>query len=142
VDRLGDDRHACWDGGATTAAQAAGVCAGVADGPRAILEEIEASAFPVWCRGFAPITTRLYDLGGRVNMPVCLGGLVIMPGDGVLCDDRGVLAMPPHEAEAEARGPQTPIGRAGGAGQANTGAHLGVLSGARAKVIAGARSPG
>ena len=103
VDRLGDDRHACWGGGVTVAAKAAGAKAGVVDGPCTDLEEIEASSFPMWCRGLAPITTRLYDLGGRLNMPVAIGGAVVMPGDAVLCDESGVLVLPPGEAEAEAR---------------------------------------
>lgn len=103
VDRLGDDRHACWGGGVTVAAKAAGAKAGVVDGPCTDLEEIEASDFPMWSRGFAPITTRLYNLGGRLNHPVSIGGTVVMPGDAVLCDDSGVLVLPPHEAEAEAR---------------------------------------
>jgi regulator of RNase E activity RraA len=103
VDRLGDDRHACWGGGVTVAAKAAGAVAGVVDGPCTDLEEVEASDFPLWGRGIAPITTRLYNLGGRINMPVSIGGVVVMPGDAVLCDDTGVLVLPPGEAEAEAR---------------------------------------
>src|ERR1700692_2578957 len=102
VDRLGDDRHACWGGGVTIAAKAAGARAGVVDGPCTDLEEIEASGFPVWCRGFAPITTRLYDLGGRLNMPVSLGGVVVMPGDVVLCDDSGVRVVRPRRGVAGA----------------------------------------
>jgi regulator of RNase E activity RraA len=77
--------------------------AGVVDGPCTDLEEVEASDFPLWGRGIAPITTRLYNLGGRINMPVSIGGVVVMPGDAVLCDDTGVLVLPPGEAEAEAR---------------------------------------
>lgn len=103
VDRLGDDRYACWGGGVTVAVKASGAKAGVVDGPCTDLEEIEASNFPVWCRGMAPITTRIYDLGGALNVPVSVGGAVVMPGDAVLCDDSGVLVLPPHEAEAEAR---------------------------------------
>jgi 4-hydroxy-4-methyl-2-oxoglutarate aldolase len=143
VDRLGDDRHACWGGGVTIAAKAAGARAGVVDGPCTDLEEIEASEFPVWCRGFAPITTRLYDLGGRLNMPVSLGGVVVMPGDVVLCDDSGVLVMPPHEAEAEAR--EALKRQSNGLAAQDKlaqGAKLGAMSGASAKVIAGAKPPG
>src|SRR5580658_5110782 len=103
VDRLGDDRHACWGGGVTIAAKAAGAKAGVVDGPCTDLEEVEAADFPLWCRGIAPITTRLYDLGGRLNQPVSVGGVVVMPGDAVLCDESGVLVLPPGEAESEAR---------------------------------------
>jgi 4-hydroxy-4-methyl-2-oxoglutarate aldolase len=138
VDRLGDDRHACWGGGVTVAAKAAGAKAGVVDGPCTDLEEITASDFPIWCRGLAPITTRIYDLGGRLNFPVAIGGAVVMPGDAVLCDESGVLVLGPHEAEAEAR---HAIARQEGglATQAKvaSGAKLGELSGATAKVRAG-----
>jgi len=103
VDRLGDDRHACWGGGVTVAAKAAGAKAGVVDGPCTDMEEIEQSDFPMWCRGMAPITTRIYDLGGALNRPVSIGGAVVMPGDAVLCDDTGVLVLPVGEAEEEAR---------------------------------------
>lgn len=73
VDRLGDTRHACWGGGVTVAAKASGAKAGLVDGPCTDMEEIEASDFPMWCRGMAPITTRIYDLGGRLNRPVSIG---------------------------------------------------------------------
>ncbi len=138
VDRLGDDRHACWGGGVTVAAKAAGARAGVVDGPCTDIEEIEASDFPMWSRGLAPITTRLYDLGGRLNSPVAIGGAVVMPGDAVLCDESGVLILPPHEAADEAR---TAIERQkrGLASQDRVanGEKLGTLSGATEKVMAG-----
>ncbi|MDE2332905.1 MAG: RraA family protein [Rhodospirillales bacterium] len=137
VDRLGDDRHACWGGWLTTAAKAAGAAAGVVDGPCTDIEEIEASGFPMWCRGMAPITTRLYDLGGRLNHPVAIGGAVVMPGDAVLCDESGVLVLPPAEAEAEAREALARQER-GLAMQAKVAAgdKLGTLSGATATVLA------
>ncbi len=137
VDRLGDIRHACWGGGVTVAAKAAGAKAGVVDGPCTDLEEITASDFPMWCRGLAPITTRLYDLGGRLNHPVAIGGAVVMPGDAVLCDESGVLILGAHEAEAEAREAITRQER-GLESQLKVaaGAKLGDLSGATAKVRA------
>ncbi|HEX4261643.1 MAG TPA: RraA family protein [Acetobacteraceae bacterium] len=137
VDRLGDDRHACWGGGVTVAAKAAGARAGVVDGPCTDFEEIEASQFPMWSRGLAPITTRLYDLGGRLNRPVSIGGAVVMPGDAVLCDESGVLVLPPAEAEAEARRAIETQER-GLASQARVaaGEKLGALSGATAQVAA------
>jgi regulator of RNase E activity RraA len=103
VDRLGDTRHACWGAGVTVGAKMAGAAAAVVDGPCTDLAEIEDSEFPMWCRGLASITTRLLDLGGRMNHPVSVGGVVVMPGDAVLCDDTGVLVLPPNEAESEAR---------------------------------------
>ena len=138
VDRLGDVRHACWGGGVTVAAKAAGAKAGVVDGPCTDLEEVEASGFPLWGRGMAPITTRIYDLGGRMNVPVSIGGVAVMPGDAVLCDESGVLVLPPSEAEAEARAAIDRQAR-GLASQARVaaGEKLGALSGATAKVEAG-----
>jgi 4-hydroxy-4-methyl-2-oxoglutarate aldolase len=136
VDRLGDDRHACWGGGVTVAAKTAGAKAGVVDGPCTDLEEVEASDFPLWCRGIAPITTRIYDLGGRLNQPVSVGGVVVMPGDAVLCDESGVLVLPPAEAESEARAAieRQARGLATQDRVAN-GENLGAISGATAKVL-------
>ncbi len=138
VDRLGDDKYACWGGGVTVAAKAAGAKAGVVDGPCTDLEEVEASDFPMWSRGLAPITTRIYDLGGQLNKPVSIGGTVVLPGYAVLCDDTGVLVLPPDEAEAEAR---RAIERqaAGLLAQERTakGEKIGDRSGATAKVLAG-----
>ncbi|MDP6709448.1 MAG: RraA family protein [Alphaproteobacteria bacterium] len=102
IDRLGDQRHACLGGGVAAALKAAG-CVGVAiDGLATDLPEIEEYDLPVWCRGLSPITTRLYDVGGALNVPVACGGAVVMPGDVVIADFSGVLVIPPEEAEAEA----------------------------------------
>jgi regulator of RNase E activity RraA len=137
VDRLGDDRFACWGGGVTVAVKAAGAKAGVVDGPCTDMEEIEDSDFPIWCRGMAPITTRLYDLGGRLNMPISVGGVVVNPGDAVLCDDSGVLVLPPHEAETEARlAIETQAKGLALQKRLAKGEKLGELSGASAKVRA------
>jgi regulator of RNase E activity RraA len=137
VDRLGDDRHACWGGGVTVAAKAAGAKAGVVDGPCTDLTEIRDSDFPMWCRGLAPITTRLYDLGGRLNKPVSCGGVAVMPGDVILADESGVLVLPRDEAEAEA---DAAIARQArgleSQDKVRAGAKLGELSGATAKVKA------
>ena len=100
VDRLGDDKHACWGGGVTVAAKAAGAIGGIVDGPCTDAAEIVASDFPVWCRGMSPITTRLYNLGGTLNLPISCGGVPVNPGDVILADESGVLVLPPAEAEA------------------------------------------
>ena len=102
VDRLGDDRHACWGGGVTVAAKAAGAAAGIVDGPCTDQMEIEQSDFPLWCRGLAPITTRLYNLGGILNGLIACGGVPVQPGDAILADESGVLVLPPDEVDAVA----------------------------------------
>lgn len=100
VDRLGDDKHACWGGGVTVAAKAAGAVGGIVDGPCTDLGEIVESDFPVWCRGMSPITTRLYNLGGTLNLPVSCGNVAVKAGDIIIADESGVLVLPPGEAEA------------------------------------------
>ncbi len=98
IDRLGDDRHACLGGGVACAIKATG-CAGVIlDGPATDLPEIVQYDLPVWCRGVAPVTTRIYDIGGAFNVDVCCGGAVVHPGDVVIADASGALAMPAAEA--------------------------------------------
>src|SRR4051812_25551294 len=100
VDRLGDDKHACWGGGVTVAAKAAGAIGGIVDGPCTDLTEIEDSDFPMWCRGMSPITTRLYNLGGTLNLPISCGNVPVRAGDVILADESGVLVLPADQAEA------------------------------------------
>jgi 4-hydroxy-4-methyl-2-oxoglutarate aldolase len=136
VDRLGDDKHACWGGGVTIAAKAAGAVAGIVDGPCTDLTEIEDSDFPMWCRGLSPITTRLYNLGGALNEPVSCGGVSVKAGDVILADESGVLVLGADEAEAVADAALARQAR----GEANqekckAGAKLGDLSGATKMVL-------
>ena len=137
VDRLGDDRHACWGGGVTIAARAAGAAAGIVDGPCTDLAEIEESDFPIWCRGLAPITTRGYDLGGTLNRPVSCGGVAVNAGDIVIADESGVLVLPPDEADGVADEALARQARGQGIeSRVRAGEKLGDLSGATAKVLA------
>lgn len=138
VDRLHDDRYACWGGGVTVGAKAAGAVGAVVDGPCTDLEEIEQSDFPMWCRGISPITTRLYDLGGAINIPVSVGNTVVMPGDAVLADESGVIVLSPGEVASEAqKAIDTQLrGKAREASVRETGVKLGDISGATEKVMA------
>jgi regulator of RNase E activity RraA len=136
VDRLGDDKHACWGGGVTIAAKAAGAAGGIVDGPCTDLTEIQDSDFPMWCRGMSPITTRLYNLGGTLNLPISCGNVTVKAGDVIIADETGVLVLPPGEAEAIAdaaiatqeRGEKTQ-------GRVKAGEKLGDISGATKMVL-------
>lgn len=137
IDRLGDTRHACLGGGVAFAAKTAGAVAVVLDGPCTDPDEIVAEGLPVFCTGVSPITTRLNDLGGALNLPISCGGVPVLPGDLVLLDPCGVLILPPDEApavltEAEAR--QARAGRF--RDRIIAGEKLGDLSGASALVAA------
>lgn len=102
IDRLGDDKYACLGDGVAAAAQEAGIIGAIIDGPCTDADEMARMQFPVWCRGTAPVTTRLLDIAGRVHVPVSCGGTVVMPGAAILADSDGVFALPPDEARTMA----------------------------------------
>jgi regulator of RNase E activity RraA len=136
IDRLGDRRHACWGGGVTHAAKAAGATAAIIDGMCTDPNEIREMGFPVWSRGVSPITTRIQGLGGMLNRPVSCGGVAVCPGDIVICDENGVLVLPPQELDeivdwAIAKQARADENRK----RVEGGARLGDLSGASALVL-------
>jgi 4-hydroxy-4-methyl-2-oxoglutarate aldolase len=102
IERLSDERHACWGAVMTAAALARGVTAIILDGYVTDIGSIRSAGLPVWCRGRSPITTKL---GGRGNVarPVVCGGVRVQNGDIVLADENGVCILPPEEALATAR---------------------------------------
>ena len=102
IERLSDERHACWGAVMTAAALARGVTAVILDGYVTDIGSIRSAGLPVWCRGRSPITTKL---GGRGNVagPVVCGGVRVQNGDIVLADENGVCILPPEEALATAR---------------------------------------
>lgn len=98
IDRLGDDLHASVGGIVARAALARGAAAIVVDGPVADIAELREIGLPIWARGTASRTTRRIGLGGRMNAPVSIGGVVVTPGDVLLCDGDGVACIAPGEA--------------------------------------------
>jgi regulator of RNase E activity RraA len=97
IDRAGDLRHACWGGFMAAVARLRGVAGVILDGAITDPEEIRKQGVPTWARGVSPITTKLLNLGGGFNIPVACGGVAVAPGDAVLADECGVLAVPPAE---------------------------------------------
>ncbi len=82
-----------------TYAESLGVLGLVIDGAIRDVSSIRARDFPVYARG---VTHRgPYKNGpGDINVPVVVGGMVVQPGDIVVGDEDGVLAIAPAEAEA------------------------------------------
>lgn len=132
VERPGGSVVACAGAVVLEAAIAAGASAFVIDGPCTDIQELRGAEWPVWCRGVSGRTTKVGELGGRINVPVSIGGVVVMPGDAVLGDDDGLLVMRPEEAAAEA---ERAIERQTKSGQnvqlIRNGANLADISGAR-----------
>ena len=86
---------------------------------------------PVFSRGASVLTTRLQGQGGALNRPVSVGGVPILPGDAILADGLGVVAIHADElpavlARADALLDLTTRTIAG----VETGAPIGQLSGA------------
>jgi len=137
IDRLGDHKHACLGGGVAAAIKYTGCAAVIIDGPCTDVPEIEHYDLPVWCRGTAPITTRIYDIGGSFNIPVAMGGAVVNPGDVIIADFSGVLVLTPDEAEADVNWAlEKQAGEPEGHKRILAGEKLGDRSGASAKVMA------
>ena len=135
IDRLGDHKHACLGGGVAAAIVATGCRAVIIDGPCTDLPEIKQYGLPVWSRGLAPVTTRIYDIGGSFNVPVSIGGSVVNPGDLVIADFSGVLVMPADDAEAHVDWALAKReGEPGVHKRLLDGERLGDISGASAKV--------
>ncbi len=131
IDRLGDEKHACLGGGVTLGAVLSGASGAIVDGMCTDPSEIEELGFLVWCRGISPITTRIYNLGGRLNRPVSCGGVAVSAGDIILADENGVLVLPPEDVEEVSRMAREKQQRGVSNGEKmRNGNRLGTLSGA------------
>ncbi len=138
VDRLGDNRFACLGGGVAYALVQARVGAIIIDGLCADPDEIRELGVPVFARGFSSITTRLLGSGGHMNVPICCGGAVVMPGDLIIADEGGIVILSPASARADidrARKMQE-AEKSGLLPALDTGEPLGELSGATQMVLA------
>jgi regulator of RNase E activity RraA len=93
VDMVGEQEHSCWGGGLARASQVRGAIGAIIDGPVTDVNEIEDLKFPVWGRAFTCLTTRVLGYGGEINVPVRCGHTVITPGDLIVADDCGVIAL-------------------------------------------------
>jgi regulator of RNase E activity RraA len=99
IDRMGDRTYACLGDGVATAAMRVGILGAIIDGPCTDAGEMAALGFPVWCRGTAPVTTRLLDAGGTVHRTVSVGGVAVAAGAAIIADANGIFALDPAEAE-------------------------------------------
>lgn len=99
VDRLGDERYACWGGGVSFAAKTKGIAGAVVDGMLTDKIEIQDMEFHVFGKGISAVTTRAPGVSGEINVPVTCGGVTVNPGDIVLADDDGILVLPPERVQ-------------------------------------------
>ena len=101
VDMDGDRRHAPVGAVTAAAAKARGAAGIVVDGVVTDLLELRSTGLPVFARGTSCLTTkRLHGTESAVNIPVRCGDVTVTPGDWVLGDDNGVIALSQQEAAA------------------------------------------
>ena len=98
VDAQGDLNNAVVGGILSFYAAKIGLAGIVIDGAIRDVAEIRERDFPVYARG---VTHRgpYKDGPGEINVPVSVGGLVVNPGDIVVGDQDGLLAIVPEDAE-------------------------------------------
>lgn len=99
VDAKGFVEAGPWGDVLTAAALKAGIAALVINGAVRDAEAIVRMGFPVFCRGLSIKGTGKVH-AGKLNVPVCIGDVVIHPGDIVVGDRDGLVIVSSDEAEA------------------------------------------
>ena len=66
----------------------------VIDGGARDVEELEEIGFPVWSRSLSPATSVGRYVPVAKNVPVVCGGVLVRPGDWIVADRTGVVAVP------------------------------------------------
>jgi RraA family protein len=98
IDAGGDLNNAVVGGILSFYAASIGVAGVVIDGAIRDVAEIREREFPVYARG---VTHRgpYKDGPGEINVPISVGGMVVNPGDIVVGDQDGLLAIPQQGIE-------------------------------------------
>jgi regulator of RNase E activity RraA len=102
VDGGGDISRALFGEIMMTVAKSRGAIGAVLDAAIRDVEAFEKHQFPCWARG-VNMRGPLKDGPGSINVPVSIGGMVINPGDVILGDCDGIIALSPAIALEGAR---------------------------------------
>ena len=110
VDAAGETETSIWGGLMAGLCLMRGVQGAVVDGAIRDIDEIRDLGFPIFSRAVVPRSThspyssRLEPI--EVNVSITCGGTLVDPGDLVLADEIGVVAVPQAEAESVLRAAQ------------------------------------
>jgi len=99
VDAKGYTEAGPWGDILTLAAQKSGISGLVIDGAVRDGDTILKMGFPVFSRGLS-IRAAQKNQPGRVNIPIICGGIGISPGDWIMGDRDGVVAIPSESVSA------------------------------------------
>ena len=87
-------------GQSATIAMRQGFIGAVVDGMVRDPQQYRDMGWPVWCRGFTPITGKWRMQTVEVNGTVQIAGVAVRPGDLACADDAGVCFVPREQAAA------------------------------------------
>jgi 4-hydroxy-4-methyl-2-oxoglutarate aldolase len=87
-------------GQSATIARRQGFAGAIVDGTVRDPEQYRGMGWPVWCRGFTPITGKYRMQTVEVNGKVQILGVQVSPGDLVCADEAGVCFVPREQAAA------------------------------------------
>lgn len=94
VDTCGCETNSVMGDLMATAAFQKGVEGIVVDGGVRDVGELSAKHFPVFARFVTP-SVGDKDGPGEINLPICCGGVPVLPGDIIVGDENGVVVIPP-----------------------------------------------
>jgi regulator of RNase E activity RraA len=102
VDAAGETETSIWGGLMAGLCMQRGVKGAVVDGAIRDIDEIRDLGFPIFSKAVVPRSTHS-PYSGRlepieVNVTITCGGTIVAPGDIVLADEIGVVAVPKEEA--------------------------------------------
>lgn len=95
-----DRNNALLGGVMAEMAASKGIAAFVTDGLVRDQEELEAAGVPVFALGLTPLAPAASRPMGQVNTPISCGGIIVNPGDIIMADRSGVVAVPISDVEA------------------------------------------
>ena len=76
-----------------------GIAAFITDGMVRDGEELEKAGLPVFAQGLTPIAPAPGGPMGQINTPISCGGVIVHPGDIIMGDRDGVVAIPAGDAQ-------------------------------------------
>ena len=104
VDALGREDGAAIGDILATRLRVRGVAGLVSDANVRDADGVIASRLPVWCPGAAAPASVANLSDGELQVPIGCGGVAVIPGDWIVCDNDGVVVVPQALAEEVAIG--------------------------------------
>jgi regulator of RNase E activity RraA len=85
-----------------TIAKKRGAVAAIVDGAVRDIDAFDRESFPCWARGVS-LRGPFKDGPGTINQPITIGGMEVHPGDIIVADVDGVIAIPRNLAQEAIR---------------------------------------